>query len=209
MRIHSNVQIQVDPTKVPSEITVTNSDQILLRKFKGGSEDAATEIFLRYARRIHGLADAQIGTDLKSRFDGDSIVQTVFRTFFRRAKDGQYDVASGDDLWKLFLVISLNKIRRNAGFHRADKRDPKRTVSIHDAEKDEACFDQSSLSVLTLTIEEIVEKLPENHQQIVQFRIDGMTVEEIAEKTKTARRTVERVLQSFRENLLEEIAPDE
>lgn len=186
------------------------SDENLLRQYREGDEDAATEIFLKYARRIHGLADAQIGNDLKSRFDGDSIVQTVFRTFFRRAREGQYEVASGDDLWKLFLVIALNKIRRNATHHRAQKRQADRTLTIMSAdEKVSGEMDENSMAVLKLTIAELVEKLPEEHQQIIQLRVDGLTVEEISDKTGVARRTVERVLQKFRARLFEEIQPDD
>lgn len=190
-------------------IPVKKSDQNLINEFRDGSEDAATEIFLKYARRIHGLADAQIGNSLKTRFDGDSIVQTVFRTFFRRAKEGQYDVASGDDLWKLFLVIALNKIRRNAAFHRAGKRDTDKTLALLPEDSGQKEIDENSLFILNLTIGEIIEKLPEKHQQIIRLRVDGMTVEEISDKTEVARRTVERVLQGFKAKLREEIQPNE
>ena len=37
----------------------------------------------------------------------EEIVQSVFGSFFRRARSGDYDVPVGDELWKLFLVIAL------------------------------------------------------------------------------------------------------
>src|SRR6516165_12171184 len=99
------------------------SDRTLLRRFQSGEADAATLLYLRYAARITSLAWNQRGADLASRFDPDDIVQSIFRTFFRRAAEGHYDVPEGEDLWKLFLVIGLNKIRATGAYHRAAKRD--------------------------------------------------------------------------------------
>ena len=83
------------------------SDRTLLKRFHGGQADAATLLYLRYAARITSFAGTQQGPDLASRFDPDDIVQSIFRTFFRRAAEGHYDVPEGEDLWKLFLVIAL------------------------------------------------------------------------------------------------------
>ena len=92
------------------------SDRSLLRRLRGGSEDAATQLYLKYAKRLRALARATTSAQLARRVDADDIVQSVFRTFFRAASQGLYDVPAGDDLWKLLLVIALNKIRA-AGIH--------------------------------------------------------------------------------------------
>jgi RNA polymerase sigma-70 factor, ECF subfamily len=180
------------------------SDQALLKKFQQGDQDAATELYTRYAVRIKRLADKQTGADLSSRVDSEQIVQSVFRTFFRRASTGQYEVASGDDLWKLFLVISLNKIRMTGRFHRATKRDIDKTVSLQPM--DESATGHSSneavaLSILKMTIDDILSGLPEDDKQIVLLRIDGHEVQEISQMTKRSKRTVERKLQEFRDRL--------
>src|SRR6516225_2129441 len=105
------------------------SDRSLLRRFRAGQEDAATQLYLRYAGRLLALAQAQCAPDLAPRVDPEDIVQSVFRTFFRRAAQGHYEVPEGEELWKLFLVIGLNKIRATATFHRAAKRDVGVTAS--------------------------------------------------------------------------------
>src|SRR5438552_7748541 len=86
------------------------TDASLLRRFRSGEDDAATELYRRYAARLLDLAAAKASPDLKRRVDPEDIVQSVFRTFFRRAALGEYEVPDGDELWKLFLVIGLNKI---------------------------------------------------------------------------------------------------
>jgi len=54
---------------------------------------------------------------------------------------------------------------------------------------------------LDLVIREALEHLPELHQQVVQLRIEGYEVAEIASKLGCGKRTVERALQESRKHL--------
>src|SRR6516165_9142876 len=129
------------------------SDRTLLRRFQTGEADAATLLYLRYAARITSLAWNQRGADLASRFDPDDVVQSIFRTFFRRAAEGHYDVPEGEDLWKLFLVIALQKIRDACSFHRAAKRDVRITRSIQESGGTHANLpDQNEIGLAELKI---------------------------------------------------------
>src|ERR1700745_2922919 len=85
------------------------SDHSLLRRLRGGDEDAATQLYFRYANRLLALAEKKRSAELASRVDAEDIVQSVFRIFFREAREGHYDVPDGEDLWKLLLVLALNK----------------------------------------------------------------------------------------------------
>lgn len=179
------------------------SDHSLLRRVKAGEEDAATALYVRYADHLRSLARAQSSPALAARLDPDDIVQSVFRTFFRRASSDGYDVPEGDDLWKLFLVIALRKIRNAANHHRAAKRDVRHTVRMgeeHDGPSREG-GDQSSLAVLQMVLREALDRLPDAARQIVQLRIEGHEVAEIAERTGRSKRSTERVLQQFRQEL--------
>ncbi len=84
------------------------TDKTLMRRFRSGEQDAASALYLRYAKRLQQLASRQTSTDLSIRVSSDEIVQSVFRTFFRRVSKGQYDAAAGEDLWRLFLVSIQN-----------------------------------------------------------------------------------------------------
>lgn len=177
-------------------------DAVLLRRFRGGQQDAAAAIFQRYALRLHRLAETQLGAGLGRRLDPDDIVQTVFRTFFRRTRCGQYEVPEGDELWKLLLVIALNKIRISAAHHRSAKRDVGTTVAL--GERDVACnanAEEESHLVLRMAVDDLLADLPPTQRAMVALRIDGHGVAEIAASTKRAKRSVERVLQNFRVRL--------
>src|SRR6266849_1593659 len=109
------------------------SDTSLLRRFRLGSEDAAAELYRRYAPRLRRLARRQCSSVLARRVDADDIGQSVFCAFFQAARKGYYDVPDGEDLWKLLLVIALNKVRTKRMFHQAAKRDCRQTVLIRGA----------------------------------------------------------------------------
>ena len=183
------------------------SDGSLLRRLRKGEQDAATRLYLRYARRLHGLATAQTGQDLKSRVDPEDIVQSVFRTFFRRAQEGHYEVPDGEEIWKLFLVIGLHKIRDAAVFHRAAKRNAGRTTALIGAGEsaDPPAADQMAETTLRMVIDEILLNLNDSQKEIVTMRMEGAQVDEIAQVTKRSHRTVERTLQKFRELLQKQI----
>lgn len=175
------------------------SDHSLMRQFRGGHVDAATELYARYANRLLDLAKRRTGAELGHRVEPEDVVQSVFRTFFRRAAEGSYQVPDGDTLWKLFMVIALNKIRSLADFHRADKRDVRRTQGMLETPPDN--HEQESLNILKMTIEDLTSGLHESHQHMIRMRIEGYGVDEIAAKVQRSKRSTERVLQAFRERL--------
>lgn len=188
-----------DPEPVPP-----STDQSLLRKFQAGDPDAATQLYLRYAKRLQALAQAQVAEDLAQRVDPEDIVQSVFRTFFRRVSLGQYDVPEGEDLWRLFLVIGLNKVREVAAHHRAAKRDVRATAggAAHDQALRAAHGpDEEALAILRLVVDEVLHDLPAAQRRIIELRIEGFEVAEIARQSGRSKRSVERVLQEFRNNL--------
>jgi len=181
-----------------------NSDGSLLRRFQSGEQDAATALFRRYAQRIQHLAQRNMAADLGVRFDAEDVVQSVFRTFFRRVQSGYYHLPDGEELWRLLLVLALNKVRALAVHHRALKRDVNATIvqepqalSRHATRT----TDELALHSLQLVVAELIDTLPVVQQQIIVKRINGCQIEEIAADTGRSKRTVERVLQSFRQRL--------
>jgi RNA polymerase sigma-70 factor (ECF subfamily) len=200
------VVTESEQTGPPDETPLTGwaTDGSLLRRFQGGQHDASTELYLRYAERLHALVVKQSSKDLARRVDAEEIVQSVFRTFFRRAAHGHYTVPDGEEMWKLLLVIALNKVRAAGAHHRASKRDVRQTVggeAFVRAMESEQCRDEGALSVLRMVIEELLERMPAANRRMIELRIEGYEVAEITERVQRSKRTVERVLQGFRNRL--------
>ena len=189
-----------------NSISVERSDDSLLRRFRSGDEDAATALYRRYARRLLALAESKTSAEFATRFDAEDVVQSVFRSFFRRARDGYYQVPDSGELWQLLLVLSLNKIRRLAIHHRAQKRDVRATMLeemeiLPTQSKNGHSDDDVAFGVLKMVVEETIGELTTTQQSIVRDRIEGFEVAEIAERAGRSKRTVERTLQQFRQRL--------
>jgi RNA polymerase sigma-70 factor (ECF subfamily) len=182
----------------------SSSDHVLIHRFRMGDEDAALQLYYRYADRLLRLAAQNTPAELTPRFDPEDIVQSVFRTFFRRAAKGSYEAPEGDELWKLLLVMALNKVRARGAFHRSGKRDIRKTKPFP---AEESQFDpqnaEEAKSILCMSVEEMIQRQPASHHAIIRHRIDGMEVQAIAELENRSKRTVERILQSFRRELLD------
>ncbi|MEZ6113688.1 MAG: sigma-70 family RNA polymerase sigma factor [Pirellulaceae bacterium] len=191
----------------PIDPETVSSDAALLSRFRRGEEDAATALYLRYARRLARLAERQTGSQLATRFDPEDVVQSVFRTFFRRAAQGHYQIPEGDELWKLLLVIALNKVRAWGEFHRAAKRNVDQTGPLADVDT-ETSDDERALRTLRMTIDDLLGKMPESQREMIALRIEGCEVNEIAERTQRSKRSVERTLQAFRERLNKTLQAD-
>ena len=199
--------MQLADSRIVDEEQFGSTDHSLLKRYMVGEQDAATELYLRYSGRLQAWAASQTSPALSSRFDEEDVIQSVFRTFFRRVAEGMYDVPPGDELWQLLLVIALNKVRKLATFHRAKKRDVSKS---EDAELLEASghlrsSDETSYKVLEMVIEELLAGRTATQQMIVKLRIDGYQIEAISQRTHQSKRTVERVLRDFRSQLSTQI----
>ena len=184
-------------------VNVDSKDTDLLHRYRRGDDDAATALYVKYSERIREVARSNTSDDLKSRFDDEDVVQSVFRTFFRRAAQGYFDAPDGDELWNLFLVIALNKIRRHGKYHRRKMRDVRATRPIQGQVLETT--DQAPLLLLELSIDELLSDLPPLKRHVVEMRIKGYGMDDIAKDANRCTRTVERILKQFRDMLSRQI----
>ena len=186
-----------------SDSTEESSDRSLLQGIRHGNQDAASVLYHRYAHRLRALVQAKRSLDLASRVDHEDIVQSVFKSFFRGVSRGSYDVPAGEELWHLFMVITLNKVRAKGVFHRAAKRDVRLTVGDDDLHGSSGGLksDHDAYLLLKMAVEEALDRLPAQHKLVTQLRMEGDDVAEIARKTGRSKRSVERILQECREKL--------
>ena len=165
--------------------------------YRTGEEQAATTLYERYARRLFALTRARCAACSQS-VRPRRRRQAAFRVLFlkmRQATNWEHS-----DLWTLLVSLAINKARGLAEHHSAAKRATRRTVSTEAGEVSLAVPDSRSSSEFDLiAIREEVERLPERERRVVELRMEGYDVAEIANHTGRPRRTVERILQTFRE----------
>src|SRR5262245_44910946 len=93
-----------------------------LERLRSGESGAAREVFRRFARQLLALARRQLGQRLVHRADPEGVVQSAFKSFFVRQRDGQLQLGSWNALWGLLTLITLRKCADRVEYHRAARR---------------------------------------------------------------------------------------
>ena len=179
-------------------------EKVLIDLWRQGDQDAARQIVERYIDRLLVLARRRISQRLASRVDAEDIVQSVFRTFFGRLKDGQFVFADQDDLCKLLVRITLHKTLRQVAFHKAAKRDPSLETEQgeHHREQLLALLDAEPTPDATVAfldqLEHFLGRLQPLERQILEMRLQGHSNEDIANKLGVYDRKIRRVVEHVR-----------
>jgi RNA polymerase sigma-70 factor (ECF subfamily) len=181
----------------------------LMARLQAGEEDAATQLFRRFSGRLLALARSRLDPLLRQQTDPEDVMQSVFKSFFLRQAEGQWDLGGWDSLWSLLTVLTVRKCGRRAGYHRAARRDVRREVSPRPAEDDSApaweCLDREptpgEAAVLAETLRELLAQMDLRDRQIVTLRLQGYATAEVAAEAGCTQRTVQRVLERLRTRL--------
>lgn len=181
----------------------------LLARWREGDEGAATQLFERYVNRLVRLAKSRLSERMQRRVEPEDVVQSAYRSFFRKAGDEIYTLEKSGDLWKLMAAITVSKVRGQVEFHTAQKRAVYTEESVGGTD---SVFQVSPLVVAedptpadaAQVIEElqnVMQKLDPLQRQILELALQNNDVEAISEKVERSARTVRRGLQKVRELL--------
>ena len=177
----------------------------LVQRYRQGDAQAAQELFAQYAQRLSRLAEQSISRKLSGRVEGEDVVQSVFRTFFRRCAEGEFRIDSSAQLWQLLVKITMTKARAQGRRHTAAKRDVRAEQAGGDADWLADAADREpgpeEAVILMDQIESLLHGLPEQHCRVLELRLSGHSVAEIATQLHVARQTVYRALEVLQERL--------
>jgi RNA polymerase sigma-70 factor (ECF subfamily) len=186
----------------------TDSFRGLVDQLRAGDDAAATEVFNRFARRILGLARQQLHATLRPKVDPEDVLQSVFRSFFHRQREGHFAIENWDSLWGILMVMTLRKCRRRNQYYRADRRDAKREThwdAEGEAESDPGVFARdptpSEAAILIELVGRLMRDLPDEDRAVLTLHLQGCTIAEIKAQTGRAMRTIRRVLERIRLHL--------
>jgi RNA polymerase sigma-70 factor (ECF subfamily) len=189
--------------------SVTRAAEKLLNPV--GREEAAEHIWKRYVGQLLQLARHQLDSRVKVRADEDDVVQDAFHSFFRRLESGRLEFHNRDDITRLLTRITICKALNVANRNTAEKRDVSRELMIFAQGPDDSaippavldCMDHSAPDpAAALAMQEEAERLltmlPRELRQIVSWKMQGYTNDEIGRKLDRTERTVELKLQLIR-----------
>jgi RNA polymerase sigma factor (sigma-70 family) len=184
----------------------------LMARWRDGDEQAAGELFRRYAERLLALARSRLSTWLARHVDPEDVVQSAYRSFFTGARDGRFDLRRSGDLWRLLVAITLHKLQRQAERLTAAKRAVARERSLQ--EEGGSMGLQAGLlareptpaeaAALADTLEAVLRGLGPLERRMVELRLAGHALEEIADDVRRSERTVRRLLEQVKQRLRQE-----
>ena len=179
-------------------------EDALLKLWRAGDEDAARQLFDRYVAQLVALARRRISQRIASRVDAEDIVQSVFRTFFQRARQGEFQIDDPDDLCKLLVKITVHKTLRQIAFHKRAKRDAAKEAGQGDGESDHLMAVLASeptpeeTTTLLDQMEHFLSKLRPEDRRIIEMRMEGYSNVEIANRLGITDRKIRRLMERVR-----------
>ncbi len=184
----------------------------LMARWRDGDQEAAEEMFRRYAERLCALARSRLSARLARHLDPEDVVQSAYRSFFTGARAGRYSLHRSGDLWRLLSAITLHKLQRQVERHTAGKRAVGR--ECHLAEKSDLFSPNVEMlareptpeeaAALLDTLEQVFHGLEPPQRRMVELRLQGCGLDEIAVHVGRSERTVRRLLELVKERLRRE-----
>ncbi len=168
-----------------------------------GKPTAVEQFWQRYGESLQRVAERQIASWLRRRVDPEDVVQSACRTFFRRASEGNFSFESKDDLWKLLLTITLNKVRMQARFHSRKRRSISKEqtmpeeANLQPAEWDHAIEQVEMQDMLQVAFAD----KDDERKRVLEMWLECRTQNEIAKVIGCSERTVRRIQDRIRKDL--------
>jgi RNA polymerase sigma factor (sigma-70 family) len=186
---------------------------VLLERYRGGDDLAADELFARYFSRLTALARSRLSPRLARRTDPEDVVLSVYRSFFVEAREGRFVLNRGGDLWRLLAAITRHKLLRQVRSQTADRRSIDVEVSLDQIEVEGLVASETNPSPadaleLAEELEWVLSRLDLFARRVLELRLRGLQLAEIAEETGRSERSVRRSIAEVRKRLAERLNDD-
>jgi DNA-directed RNA polymerase specialized sigma24 family protein len=176
-----------------------------------GDEVAVWQLWERYFSRLVGLARQKLRSAPRRAADEEDVALSAFDSFCRQAEAGRFpQLLDRDSLWRLLVVVTARKV-----FHllRDEARQKRGGGAVVQAETDQAegktpllekVLSREPSPELAAEVADECRRLldalgDKELEQIALWRMEGHSVEEIAQKLGYAARSVKRKLHLIRD----------
>jgi RNA polymerase sigma-70 factor (ECF subfamily) len=178
----------------------------LLARLRAGDNEAATQVFNRFAHRLIGLARVRLDQRLRQKVDPEEVVQSVYKSFFIRFAEGQFDLRTWDNLWALLTVLTVRKCGHRIEYFHAARRDVRGEVTPRPADESRSSWEAIAreptpveAALLTELVDQLMNALEPRHREIVALTLQGHGPPEVSAQVGCSERTVKRVLERVRD----------
>ncbi len=192
---------------------MNDSSAELIERWRDGDSDAATVLYERYTNRLAQLVRHHLNERFSNRVDAEDVIQSVMRSMFRRTQAGQFHFDEDDDVWKLLVTITLNKVRNKARFNSAAKRDVRRDLGLNASGQNDdwivSHLGQTPDALAGVEFADLLERFEPRERDLLRLRLEGYTHDEIAKAVGVTDRTIRRMFTRIRERLTELLSDED
>ena len=168
-----------------------------VERYREGDDSAADALFQRYARQVCAIAARRIGPQLRRRVEAGDVVHSVFRTFFRRCRAGEFAFERPGALWRLLSRMTLRKVLSQWEWHYAARRSVAAEAMVGQDQLPERLSAEPAPDDAAALADDVEWALADSRPrdaEIVRLCLAGYTTSEIADEMNVSRWTVRRVL---------------
>jgi RNA polymerase sigma-70 factor (ECF subfamily) len=177
-------------------------------QLQAGDDRAAEELVNTFTPRLIALARHWLSRRMSAKVDPEDIVQSVYRSFFTRVRDANFDFEGWADLWALLAQITIRKCSNQVRHFSAARRNVRREVRARSGEGSDDALgaisrdpSPSEAAVLTELVDQLLNGFDGYEREIVQLTLQGYGAAEISGRLVRAERTVQRVRERARRRL--------
>jgi RNA polymerase sigma-70 factor (ECF subfamily) len=156
----------------------------LLARVRAGDQQAATDLVRQFEPELRRAIRVRLSDPrLRRVVDSVDVCQSVLANFFIRARLGELDLASPEQMLRLLLVMARNKVRDRARRQQAQKRDQRRVEGQAEGDLDELVGDApepGSVVAWRDLLDQVRLRLTDEERLLADHRAVGLDWPEIA-----------------------------
>ncbi len=155
----------------------------LITRVRAGDEQAAADLVRRYEPEIRREVRFLLRDPfLRRTFDSMDICQSVMGSFFLRAALGEYDLDRPEDLIRLLIRMTRNKVVDATRRQRAQRRDHRRATSIDAIDVETSAPSPSQVAEGRELLAAFQGRLSDEERRLADLRAQGEEWADIAKE---------------------------
>jgi RNA polymerase sigma factor (sigma-70 family) len=178
--------------------------ELLLKRIASGSDEAVWELLETYSSNILRVARRRLPQELRGKVDSIDIVQSVWKSFIRRGVPLEKVNTAEQLIAYLGGMAKFKVFETHRHYSEAQGFDVRREVPLSTNGHALAADRRDRPSEIASARENwarAVDKLGEMGRSVVQLKLEGHTLDEIADRVGASKRTVQRLLASVLQSL--------